>query len=46
MDLIIRNARVRDRENLIDIAIKDRKFEQIMTKINVEAKKKLMRTEN
>ncbi len=46
MDLIIRNARVRDRENLIDIAIKDGKFEQIMTKINVEAKKKLMRTEN
>lgn len=41
MELIFRNAKVKDRGNLIDIGIKDGKFEQIMTKINVEAKKEI-----
>ena len=38
MDLIIRNAKLIDQENLVDIAIKDGKFQDIRPKIDLAAK--------
>src|SRR5690625_5285661 len=41
MDLIIRNAQLRDRKNLVDIAIKDGFFHDIQHKIDLVAEKEI-----
>lgn len=41
MDLIIRNAKLRDRDELIDLGIADGKFAQVKAKINNKGKKEI-----